>query len=441
MPTELSFVATNPDGSTVSLKPIEYRADWPHMGHQRLSFQCFDGQGIDERAKINVTKAGETMPVFCGWFDGIKRPSFKSKKPQEYHCLGHSAILHHRFPHVRAYTSNDAISSIFGDTVASQGILFQASSLMPPNWQDASSMGAPTGTYSAPNYTGTGFPQRIPVPTPAVYLGTTLLTQAASLAGMAVNQWFRDTDYLYVRTGVADPEGNPKNYPCYVLNYKNAHLCKGSPMPTWNLSSPGVPAVHERLITTLNRVMSHEGLEWNFVNRSDGDQELRCDLQLYNGWYDNPVKAYIEADLIDFEVGTLDAANYGFDSVVMKGRDSTFGYSFWPPARWGRDYHTGNYSPSAGVWKEHVTSDISMSYDQVFRCTSAMIGQTCDERYLKIWTRPDYTLQCGDFVRVTISSSPYNGQYDMRILNKAFESALNSDVMELTLYDGFASDI
>ena len=82
-----------------------------------------------------------------------------------------------------------------------------------------------------------------------------------------------------------------------------------------------------------------------------------------------------------------------------------------------------------------------MSYDQVFRCTSAMIGQTCDERYLKIWARPDYALQCGDFVRVTISSPPYNGQYDMRILNKAFESALKSDVMELTLYDGFASDI
>jgi len=109
---------------------------------------------------------------------------------------------------------------------------------------------------------------------------------------------------------------------------------------------------------------------------------------------------------------------------------------FWPPARWGR-----GSSPTAGVWKEHVTSDISMSYDQVFRCTSAMIGQTCDERYLKIWTRPDYALQCGDFVRVTISSTPYDGQYDMRILNKAFESALYSDVMELTLYDGFASDI
>lgn len=82
-----------------------------------------------------------------------------------------------------------------------------------------------------------------------------------------------------------------------------------------------------------------------------------------------------------------------------------------------------------------------MSYDQVFRCTSAMIGQTCDERYLKIWTRPDYVLQCGDFVRVTISSTPYKGQYDMRILNKAFESALYSDVMESTQYDGFASDI
>lgn len=36
--------------------------------------------------------------------------------------------------------------------------------------------------------------------------------------------------------------------------------------------------------------------------------------------------------------------------------------------------------------------------------TSAMIGQTYDERYLKIWTRPDCVLQCGDIVRVTIAT-------------------------------------
>jgi len=48
--------------------------------------------------------------------------------------------------------------------------------------------------------------------------------------------------------------------------------------------------------------------------------------------------------------------------------------------RGGRDF-----SPMAGVWKEHVTSYISMSYDQFFRCTSAMIGQTCDERYLNYY--------------------------------------------------------
>lgn len=177
------------------LEAFQYFSDYHRRG----------GQGIDERATIKVTRAGETMPVFCGWFDGIRRPSFKSGKPQEYHCLGHSAILYHRFPHLRAYTSNDVISNIFGDTVASLGIIFQASSLMPPNWQDASWMRAPAGTYSAPYYTGTDFSQRIPMPTPAVYLGTTLLTQAASLTGMAVNQWFRDAVYLYVRTGVADP--------------------------------------------------------------------------------------------------------------------------------------------------------------------------------------------------------------------------------------------
>ena len=442
MPTNLSFVATNPDGSKVSIKPIEYRADWPHMDHQRLYFQCFGGQGIDERATIKVVGSNPDLPVFCGWFDAIKRPSFKSGRPQEYHCLGHSAILYHRYPHVREYTSSDTIDKTFGDTVASQGMLFQASSLMPPNWQVVlSAKGAPEGTYSAPMYTGTNNPQRIPVPTPPVYLGITLLTQAASLAGMAINQWFRDGDCLYVRTGVKEPKGNPKNYPCYVLNFKNCHLRKGAPMPTMNLSSLQVPTFHERLITTFSRIMSHEGLEWDFINRSDGDQDLVCDLQLYNGWYDNPVKTYTEADLIDFEVGTLDAADHGFDSIIMRGKDETFGYSFWPPSRWGRDVSSGNASPTRGIWRERVTSDITMDYDQIFRCTSAMIGQTGDERYLKIWTRPEYFLKCGDFVRVTITSSPYNGQYDMRILNKAFESTLGSDVMELTLYDGFAGEL
>jgi len=317
----------------VTLRHTEYRADWPHMGHQRLSFQCFGGHAIDERATIKVTRTGETMPIFCGWFDGIRRPSFKSGKPQEYHCLGHSAILYHRYPHVREYTSSDTIDRTFGDTVASQGMLFQAGSLMPPNWQEVSvAEGAPEGTYSAPMYTGTNYPQRIPVPTPPVYLGSTLLTQAASLVGMAINQWFRDGDRLYVRTGVKEPEGNPKKYPCYVLDFKNCHLRKGDLMPTMNLSSLQVPTFHERLITTFSRIMSHEGLEWDFINRSDGDQDLICGLQLYNGWYDNPVKSYTEADLIDFEVGTLDAADHGFDSIIMRGKDETFGYSFWPPS-------------------------------------------------------------------------------------------------------------
>ena len=153
MPTDLSFVATNPDGSTVSLKPIEYRADWPHMGHQRLSFQCFDGQRIDERATIKVMGDNPNMPVFCGWFDKISRPSFKSKKPQEYHCLGHSAILQYRYPFVRNFTANDTVDAILGDTPASQGLLFQASSMATPFWAPVQ-YGVPAGTYQLIGPTG-----------------------------------------------------------------------------------------------------------------------------------------------------------------------------------------------------------------------------------------------------------------------------------------------
>ena len=58
MTVGLIFEVKNPDNSTIRLNPTQYRADWPHMGHQRLSFQCFGGQGIDERATIKVTRAG-----------------------------------------------------------------------------------------------------------------------------------------------------------------------------------------------------------------------------------------------------------------------------------------------------------------------------------------------------------------------------------------------
>ena len=95
MPTDLTFVATNPDGSTVSLKPIEYRADWPHMGHQRLSFQCFDGQGIDERATIKVMGDNPNMPVFCGWFDKHFEALFQVKEAAGVSLpgpFGHTAI-------------------------------------------------------------------------------------------------------------------------------------------------------------------------------------------------------------------------------------------------------------------------------------------------------------------------------------------------------------
>ena len=437
MVTELSFVATNPNGSTITLKPTEYRADWPFMDHQRLSFQCFGGQGIDERATIKVTRAGENMPVFCGWFDSMTRPSFKSGKPQEYHCLGHSAILQYRYPFVRAYTSDETVDVILGDTLASQGLLFQASSMATPFWVPVP-YGAPAGTYQLIGPTGTAYPQRIPLPTPPIYLGTALLTEAGSLATMGINQWFRG-DYLYVRTGVGAPEGSPEKYPCFIAGYKNCHVRAGS-ISQENIISVGLPALHERLMHTINRVVSHQGYEYNFVNRSDGDQDLDCDWAIYRGWYDDPVKSYVEADLIDFQPGTLDAYTYGFDAVIMKGTDSTAGFTFWSPTRWGRAYTEGYY-PTSGVWKEYITRDMTMSEEQLNRCTAVKIGQMCDERTLKIWARPEYGLKCGDFVRVTITSEPYDGQYDMRILNKALQSSLDADVMELTLYDGFPGEL
>ena len=68
---------------------------------------------------------------------------------------------------------------------------------------------------------------------------------------------------------------------------------------------------------------------------------------------------------------------------------------------------------------------------------STTLKLSSDERYMKIWTQPEHTLKCGDFIRVTLSSEPYDGQYNMRIKQKSFESDRNGDDrMELLLYSG-----
>jgi len=150
------------------------------------------------------------------------------------------------------------------------------------------------------------------------------------------------------------------------------------------------------------------------------------------------VKSYLEADLIDFELGTMDDSKHGFDSVILRGRTNTFNLSLLPPNRWGRSKAIDEEDPlAAGIYKEHIPFQSIMSEEQLVTRAAYMLGQMADERYLRVWARPDYAVKLGDFIRVTITSEPYAGQYNMRLFNKAFESRLGGDVMELTLYDGY----
>ena len=442
MATGLLFTAKQPGGSTIELTPVEYRSDWPLGGHQTLAFKCYNAELVDERATINVHKSGQTMPIFCGYFDKIKRPSFKSGLPQQYHCWGFSRLLQYRHAFKKTYPSTVTVAQILGDTTANQGLLFQASSLT-SGWVVSAYTGSPAGTYCMER-TGTNalYTPRIPAADPVIYLGATLLTKAASLAGMAVNQWFRDTERIYVRTGVAAPQGDPQNYPCYIVGWKNCHIRAGQISIDY-LIDPGIDVPNERIWTTFARIYDNQGLEFSFKNRSDGDQDLIAAIDIMWGWYDSPQKTYVEADLIDFELGTMDDTKFGFDSIILRGSTSVIDYTLYPPRKWGRqkaldldDYLTG------GIYKEFVPYRSNMADEQLEKRATASISQIGDERYLKIWVVPEYTLMVGDFVRVTITSTPYNGQYNMRILNKAFEfDRFGGDVMELTLYDGIISEV
>lgn len=441
MSSNLTFTIKNPDNSTLTVDPVTYRADWPINGHQQLSFECYDGELIDSRATIKVTKSGQSMPVFCGWFNRFLRPSVKSGKVQQYRCMGHSKILDYRYSFKKSYLPTGTIASFLGDTVASQGILFQASSLA-KGWALVTGEGIPENTYQLlRSGTDALYNQRIPATTPAIYLGTTEITAGSSLAALQVNEYWRTTDRIYLRTNAGEPLGNPDLFPCYILNHKNCHIRTGA-VPTETLSEPGQAVPDQKLCYTFQRLVEDEGLEFSFVNRPDGDQDLDANaIAIYRGWYDNPHKTYVEADIIDFETGILEDTNAGFDSVLVRGRSTIDQWIFWPPQTWGRVKALDGIAPlRSGIFKEFVPPQTTRSPTQLINYSRATLGQVVDENYLKIWALPDFELKAGDFIRTTISSTPYNGQYDMRIMKKSFANSGAGDIMELLMYGGFNAE-
>jgi hypothetical protein len=280
--SKFTFLVTNPDGTTISIHPISYRSEWPLNGHQTLTFRCFNGETINERATINVYKTVSDMPVFCGWFTRFKRPSFKSGLPQQYNCAGFSKLLLYRYAFKTSYNWYETESS----TITS--LLKQANS-MAIGWIASTYAGSPANTFCLEK-TGTNplYLPRLPLADPTIYLGSTLLTKGTGLSTLAANQWYRDTERIYIRTSGS----NPNNYPCYITGFKDSHLVAGT-LAANNLITPGITVPDEAIWTTFLRIVENQGLEYRFTNRTDGGQNVDASSDLYGGWYDAPVKTYV----------------------------------------------------------------------------------------------------------------------------------------------------
>ena len=85
-----------------------------------------------------------------------------------------------------------------------------------------------------------------------------------------------------------------------------------------------------------------------------------------------------------------------------------------------------------------MISDNSISEDQRIAYSATRISQMCEERVLSIRIQSDYDFKFGNFVRDTITCSPYNGQHNMRFLNKGISE--HTDLMDLMFYDKFPGE-
>ena len=427
--TGLVFTVTNPYTDTPSpftITPRHYKIISPLLGHQRLEFEQFKkSPRISKRASIVVTGQNPSVPNFMGWVFQYSQPNPAKNDPQRYVCYGFSKDLEWRYPFLKTYLAGWPLYDILADNPESQGMIFRANSLAPDYW---SVYDAGLHIYSM-DYAGLVNAARFV--NPVVYLGNILGTIDLLTHGtdydpysLGVKEWCQDDTELYIRT----PGAPPNTYPCYVVNFKQAFLKRAVSVPAVTLSENVYPS-QESEFSLLKRIMRSVGHEFEFVNNADGYQYLNWGTECARGNQYDPsaVDAFAFEEqgcgygfniIYDWEWTTLDPDTYGFDLISLRGKNVV-----------ATDIGLDNAFTYWRHWKEDIRRDSSMGDLQVFTEGDYLKNHNMREDALSIWAPENHSILPGDWTWVYLCSSPFDGEY----LGRVIEKTLEDDVMKLTM--------
>lgn len=386
--SEYTFYVTNPDGSTFYVDVTDYNFDWYDDKAHKLSFTCYKKYPVEENAIILVSYKG-SYP-FAGTIDKIveKDETYKCE------CKSKDALLDQRIGCLYEYPAATTITQMLSSSKPSDnnniiGLLY---------WANSGVIAGP-GTGGFELYSGTtyyisgGSSSSVfgNVDTSGIFEDGTALIKGGSKSTLTAGQYYQESTGLYVR---CTDNKDPKYHRISIPNWKDTGIRLGTLSSGSTTFTTPFRVGRDKLYKEIIRVMKFGEMEFQFVYESrNGSSYVYLDgkAEVGNGSVTSPVKRYTE----NKNVGKLE------DSRDTKKVNGVVGLGYGS----GYTQQLAAYVDlnASGVWRESTYSDSHLFSEYLETTLEDVWEQWNDNQtYIIDDVLPDYSLEIGDYVRITL---------------------------------------
>lgn len=386
--SEYTFYVTNTDGSTFYVDVTNYNFDWYDDKAHKLSFTCYKKYPVEENAIILVSYKG-SYP-FAGTIDKIV------EKDETYtcECKSKDALLDQRIGCLYEYPAATTITQMLSSSKPSDnnniiGLLY---------WANSGVIAGP-GTGGFELYSGTtyyisgGSSSSVfgNVDTSGIFEDGTALIKGGSKSTLTAGQYYQESTGLYVR---CTDNKDPKYHRMSIPNWKDTGIRLGTLSNGSTTFTTPFRVGRDKLYKEIIRVMKFGEMEFQFVYESrNGSSYVYLDgkAEVGNGSVTSPVKRYTE----NKNVGKLE------DSRDTKKVNGVVGLGYGS----GYTQQLAAYVDlnASGVWRESTYSDSHLFSEYLETTLEDVWEQWNDNQtYIIDDVLPDYSLEIGDYVRITL---------------------------------------
>ena len=383
-----TFYVTNPDGSTFYADVTNYTLEQYDDKAHKLSFTCYKKYPVEENAIILVSYKG-SYP-FAGTIDKI------TEKDDTYKCdcKSKDALLDQRIGTMYEFPATTTITKMLSSSKPSDnndiiGLIYWANS----------GMIAGSGTGGFEIYSGTtyyisgGSSSSVfgNVDTSGIFEDDTALSKGSDKNSLAVGQYYQESSGLYVR---CSDDKDPKYHRMSIPDWKDTGIRLGTLSSGDTTFTTPFRVGRDKLYKEIIRVMKFGEMEFQFIYESrSGSSYVYLDgkAEVGNGSETSPVKRYTE----NKNVGKLE------DTKDTKKVNGIVGLGYGS----GYTQQLATYVDlnSSGVWRESTYSDSHLFSEYLETTLEDVWDQWNDNQtYIIDDVLPDYSLEIGDYVRVTL---------------------------------------